>query len=61
MDLDGDGVIRSWEMRHFYDEQLHRMRCLGHECVPFDDVLCQMHDCNKPEHEGTCTSLALEH
>ena len=31
-------------MKLFYDEQLHRMECLGHELVPFDDIYCQMCD-----------------
>lgn len=44
IDLDDDGVIRPFEMRHFYDEQLRRMESLGHELVPFEDVLCQMVD-----------------
>ena len=34
--------------RHFYDEQLRRMESLGHELVPFEDVLCQMTDMLKP-------------
>ena len=44
VDLDGDGVIRPHEMRLFYNEQLHRMECLGHELVPFDDMFTQMCD-----------------
>ena len=44
IDLDSDGVIRPYEMKLFYDEQLHRMECLGHELVPFDDIYCQMCD-----------------
>ena len=27
-----------------YDEQLHRMECLGHEIVSFDDIYTQMCD-----------------
>lgn len=45
VDLDGDGYIRQWEVKMFYDEQLRRMRSLGHEEVPLNDVLCQMKDC----------------
>ena len=44
IDLDGDGEIRPYEMRSFYDEQLHRMECLGHEMVPFDNIVTQMMD-----------------
>lgn len=42
IDTNEDGVIRSDEMRTFYRHQIHRMECLGHEVVPFEDVLCQM-------------------
>lgn len=45
VDLDGDGVIRPWEMKLFYDQQLERMQAYSHEVVPFKDILCQMHDC----------------
>jgi serine/threonine-protein phosphatase 2A regulatory subunit B'' len=44
VDLDSDGVIRPHEMRAFYDEQMHRMECLGHELVTFDDIYTQMCD-----------------
>ena len=45
VDLDGDGYLRQWEIKSFYDEQLKRMRSLGHEEVTYNDVLCQMRDC----------------
>jgi len=45
VDGDGDGYLRQWEIRLFYDEQLKRMKSLGHEEVTFHDVLCQMKDC----------------
>ncbi|CAM9138928.1 unnamed protein product, partial [Discosporangium mesarthrocarpum] len=44
VDLDGDGCIGHMEMRLFYDSQIHRMESLGHEVVPFEDVVCQMWD-----------------
>eukprot|EP00752_Nemacystus_decipiens_P007739 g6918.t1 len=44
VDLDGDGRIGHMEMRLFYDNQVHRMESLGHEVVPFEDVVCQMWD-----------------
>ena len=47
-----DGVIRSREMREMYAEQLERMESLGHEVVPFEDVMCQMCDLLKPEVNG---------
>lgn len=44
VDLDGDGRIGHMEMRLFYESQVHRMESLGHEVVPFEDVVCQMWD-----------------
>ncbi|MFS7943670.1 hypothetical protein Hanom_Chr06g00502991 [Helianthus anomalus] len=29
-------------MQFFYEEQLHRMKCLAQEPVLFEDILCQM-------------------
>lgn len=52
IDLDSDGVIRPWEMKHFYDQQMLRMHSYSHEVVPFEDILCQMHDCLVPKREG---------
>lgn len=52
IDTNEDGVIRSDEMRIFYRHQMHRMECLGHEVVPFEDILCQMSDLLHPAMEG---------
>jgi len=52
IDIDGDGVIRPWELRYFYDHQLVRMQSYSHEVVPFADIMCQMHDCLVPNTEG---------
>ncbi|TYZ58737.1 hypothetical protein PybrP1_010558 [[Pythium] brassicae (nom. inval.)] len=52
VDTNEDGVIRADEMRTFYRHQVHRMECLGHEVVPFEDVLCQMSDLLHPGTEG---------
>jgi len=52
IDLDGDGTIQTWEMRHFYGEQMQRMEDLNCEVVPFEDVLCQMADLLQPEVDG---------
>jgi serine/threonine-protein phosphatase 2A regulatory subunit B'' len=48
VDVDGDGRITYQEMKAFYSVQLQRMEWLGHELVPFDDVLAQMLDMLKP-------------
>ena len=50
VDVDGDGQLNNMEMRSFYAVQLHRMSCMGHETVPFEDMLCQMMDMMKPAH-----------
>jgi len=50
VDVDGDGKLNNMEMRSFYAVQLHRMQCMGHEIVPFEDMLCQMMDMIKPKH-----------
>ena len=55
VDLDADGRILPWEMQYFYEEQLQRMRSLGHEEVPFHDVVCQMSDSIKPREEAVFT------
>lgn len=48
VDVDGDGKLNNMEMRSFYAVQLHRMQCMGHDNVPFEDMLCQMMDMIKP-------------
>eukprot|EP00980_Cylindrotheca_fusiformis_P012461 scaffold3055_cov143-Cylindrotheca_fusiformis.AAC.2 len=49
VDVDGDGKLNNMEMRSFYAVQLHRMQRMGHEIVPFEDMLCQMMDMIKPQ------------
>lgn len=49
VDLDGDGRLGNLEMRSFYNAQLQRMAALGHEVIPFEDMLCQMMDMIKPK------------
>mmetsp|Transcript_45911 Transcript_45911/g.46378 ORF Transcript_45911/g.46378 Transcript_45911/m.46378 type:complete len:180 (-) Transcript_45911:215-754(-) len=51
IDVDGDNKLNNMEMRSFYAVQLDRMQCLGHEIVPFEDMLCQMIDMIKPAHQ----------
>lgn len=51
IDVDGDGKLNNMEMRSFYAVQLHRMQCMGHEIVPFEDMLCQMIDMIKPANQ----------
>jgi serine/threonine-protein phosphatase 2A regulatory subunit B'' len=49
VDVDGDGKLNNMELRSFYAVQLHRMQVMGHEMVPFEDMLCQMMDMMKPK------------
>mmetsp|Transcript_12791 Transcript_12791/g.24008 ORF Transcript_12791/g.24008 Transcript_12791/m.24008 type:complete len:638 (+) Transcript_12791:204-2117(+) len=51
IDVDGDGKLNNMEMRSFYALQQHRMQQLGHEYIPFEDMLCQMIDMIKPKNE----------
>lgn len=51
VDLDGDGLITMFDMEFFYQEQLHRMECFGHEPVQIRDILCQLLDMIKPNAE----------
>ncbi|KAA8495568.1 Serine/threonine protein phosphatase 2A regulatory subunit B''beta [Porphyridium purpureum] len=48
IDLDGDGLITLSDIDFFYEEQLHRMECLGHETVPLADIVCQLLDMVRP-------------
>jgi serine/threonine-protein phosphatase 2A regulatory subunit B'' len=32
------------DMQYFYDVQMHRLESLGHEVVPYEDMICQMWD-----------------
>lgn len=56
VDVDGDGKLNNMEMRSFYAVQLHRMQCMGHEVVPFEDMLCQMIDMIKPANQDFLVS-----
>ena len=52
IDLDGDGVLSSHDMRSFYEGQLERMENTSCEPVLFEDVICQLHDLIQPQKEG---------
>ncbi|KAK4353667.1 hypothetical protein RND71_025861 [Anisodus tanguticus] len=60
IDLDGNGVLTRNEMQFFYEEQLHRMECMGQEPVLFEDILCQMVDMISPEDESYFTLRDLK-
>ncbi|KAJ4844045.1 hypothetical protein Tsubulata_013450 [Turnera subulata] len=60
LDLDGNGVLTSNEMQFFYEEQLHRMECMGQEPVLFEDILCQIVDMIAPEVEDYITLRDLK-
>ncbi|XP_024019165.1 serine/threonine protein phosphatase 2A regulatory subunit B''alpha [Morus notabilis] len=55
IDLDENGVLTSNEMQYFYEEQLHRMECMGQEPVLFEDIRCQIVDMIAPEREDSIT------
>eukprot|EP00636_Phaeomonas_parva_P008428 CAMPEP_0118880336 /NCGR_PEP_ID=MMETSP1163-20130328/19933_1 /TAXON_ID=124430 /ORGANISM="Phaeomonas parva, Strain CCMP2877" /LENGTH=720 /DNA_ID=CAMNT_0006816711 /DNA_START=358 /DNA_END=2520 /DNA_ORIENTATION=+ len=51
-DLDEDGRLTPGDLRFFYQVQAHRMDCLGHEPISFEDILCQLSDMIKPATPG---------
>ncbi|KAJ8375744.1 hypothetical protein SKAU_G00063240 [Synaphobranchus kaupii] len=60
MDLDGDGILSMYELQFFYAEQCKHMENMGVEPLPFNDLLCQMLDLVKPEHQGKITLSDLK-
>nr|CCA22536.1 conserved hypothetical protein [Albugo laibachii Nc14] len=55
IDIYGNNVIRAEDMRVLYRHQVHRMECLGHDVIPFEDILCQLSDLLHPECDGEFT------
>lgn len=51
MDLDGDGYISLYELEHFYQAQLEKMRLLGVEECSLLDCVCQALDLVSPKEE----------
>ncbi|KAM0026930.1 putative EF-hand domain-containing protein [Helianthus debilis subsp. tardiflorus] len=49
IDLYGNGALTKNEMQFFYEEQLHRMKCMTQEPILFEDILCQMVDMVGPK------------
>eukprot|EP00188_Purpureofilum_apyrenoidigerum_P001112 Plantae.Rhodophyta-Purpureofilum_apyrenoidigerum.ctg1572.p1 GENE.Plantae.Rhodophyta-Purpureofilum_apyrenoidigerum.ctg1572~~Plantae.Rhodophyta-Purpureofilum_apyrenoidigerum.ctg1572.p1 ORF type:complete len:630 (+),score=113.37 Plantae.Rhodophyta-Purpureofilum_apyrenoidigerum.ctg1572:1171-3060(+) len=54
VDLDGDGAITLFDMEFFYEEQVHRMECLGHEPITFKNVVRQLMDMIAPGQGRVC-------
>jgi len=48
LDRDGDGIVTLADLDFFYEEQLHRMECIGQEPILFYDILCQLLDMVRP-------------
>ena len=57
-----DGYLSPHDMSSFYAGQSERMLNLGHEVVPFEDVLCQMYDLINPSDptRGVCAQDLLQ-
>ncbi|KAJ1936715.1 Serine/threonine-protein phosphatase 2A regulatory subunit B'' subunit alpha [Linderina macrospora] len=56
LDLDGDGVLTVYELEYFYDEQICRMEeDMAGDLIMLDDLMCQLSDMIRPEHEGMFT------
>ena len=48
LDTDGDGLLSPADLRPYFEQQSGRVASLGHEQVPFKDVMCQMVDMIRP-------------
>lgn len=59
-DVDGNGILTSPDLLHFYQEQLHRMECLSQEIVSFQDVQTQLTDMVDPAVDGAITLKDLK-
>ncbi|KAJ2887939.1 Serine/threonine-protein phosphatase 2A regulatory subunit B'' subunit alpha [Coemansia asiatica] len=56
LDLDGDGALSVYELEYFYDEQVSRMEEeMAGDMIMMDDLMCQLSDLVRPEHEGMFT------
>lgn len=44
IDLDCDGIISTYEIQYFFDEQKHRIQNLSQELITFPDIMCQLID-----------------
>lgn len=44
IDVDGDGVISTFEIEYFFEEQKQRIQSLSQELITFPDIMCQMID-----------------
>ncbi|XP_050206815.1 serine/threonine protein phosphatase 2A regulatory subunit B''alpha isoform X2 [Mercurialis annua] len=60
IDLDANGILTRNELQFFYEEQVHRMECITHEAVLFEDILCQIVDMIAPESEDCITLQDLK-
>ncbi|CAG8614150.1 8646_t:CDS:10 [Ambispora gerdemannii] len=60
LDLDGDGVLSTYELDYFFQEQINRMQILQMEPIKFEDCICQMYDMIKPAKEGIITLRDLK-
>eukprot|EP01114_Cavostelium_apophysatum_P022739 TRINITY_DN8329_c0_g1_i3.p1 TRINITY_DN8329_c0_g1~~TRINITY_DN8329_c0_g1_i3.p1 ORF type:complete len:354 (+),score=74.55 TRINITY_DN8329_c0_g1_i3:524-1585(+) len=49
VDTDMDGVLSTWEMEYFYEEQMQRLERMHFEPIAFEDILCQLLDIVKPK------------
>jgi hypothetical protein len=46
MDADGDGIITTYDLSEYWDEQDKKLQDIiesySDECIQFDDLICQM-------------------
>lgn len=60
VDIDGDGVISTFEIEYFFEEQKTRIQSLSQELITFPDIMCQMVDMVKKPLEHLHSSQAQQ-
>jgi len=53
IDIDEDGIISTYEIEYYYEEQAHRMECLSYDTPSLTDMVCQLNDMIRPRILGT--------
>jgi len=52
LDTDGDGILSTYELEWFFEEQKSRIQEVSNEPINFADFMCQLNDMIAPERNG---------
>jgi len=52
LDTDGDGILSTYELEWFFEEQKSRIQEVSNEPINFADFMCQLNDMIAPEKNG---------